>query len=158
CRGQDRISEVRCSMEPVAITYIGGPTALIKLGGIRLLTDPTFDPAGGAYPSGAATLRKLTGPALTVEQLGEIDYVLLSHDHHFDNLDRAGREMLRKAKFVITTPEGAERLGGRSIGLSDWQMVELPPLYVVGAPARHGPEGLSRGPVTGFVFWLAGAP
>ena len=43
----------------LAITYIGGPTALVEFGGVRLLTDPTFDPAGGEYPSGAATLRKL---------------------------------------------------------------------------------------------------
>jgi len=25
------------------VTYIGGPTALIDVGGVRLLTDPTFD-------------------------------------------------------------------------------------------------------------------
>jgi L-ascorbate metabolism protein UlaG (beta-lactamase superfamily) len=29
-----------------SITYIGGPTALIEIGGMRLLTDPTFDPPG----------------------------------------------------------------------------------------------------------------
>jgi L-ascorbate metabolism protein UlaG (beta-lactamase superfamily) len=28
----------------VRITHIGGPTALIEVGGWRLLTDPTFDP------------------------------------------------------------------------------------------------------------------
>jgi L-ascorbate metabolism protein UlaG (beta-lactamase superfamily) len=32
-------------------TYFGGPTALLELGGLRLLTDPTFDPAGEEYPS-----------------------------------------------------------------------------------------------------------
>ncbi|MBZ5549271.1 MAG: MBL fold metallo-hydrolase [Acidobacteriia bacterium] len=69
----------------VEITYIGGPTALVQFGGVRLLTDPPFDPAGGEYPSGAARLRKLAGPALTPEALGEFDYVLLSHDHHFVN-------------------------------------------------------------------------
>ena len=31
------------------LTYIGGPTALLELGGLRLLTDPTFDPAGSEY-------------------------------------------------------------------------------------------------------------
>jgi L-ascorbate metabolism protein UlaG (beta-lactamase superfamily) len=35
----------------VRITYIGGPTALIEFGGLRLLTDPTFDPAGSTYPT-----------------------------------------------------------------------------------------------------------
>jgi L-ascorbate metabolism protein UlaG (beta-lactamase superfamily) len=33
----------------VRLTYIGGPTALVELGGVRLLTDPTFDPAGTEY-------------------------------------------------------------------------------------------------------------
>jgi L-ascorbate metabolism protein UlaG (beta-lactamase superfamily) len=41
------------------ITYIGGPTALLELGGLRLLTDPTFDPAEEVYPTGLYTLRKL---------------------------------------------------------------------------------------------------
>jgi L-ascorbate metabolism protein UlaG (beta-lactamase superfamily) len=27
------------------ITYVGGPTTSFELGGLRLLTDPTFDPA-----------------------------------------------------------------------------------------------------------------
>src|SRR6476646_582987 len=99
------------------ITYIGGPTALMEINGVRLLTDPTFDPAGGEYPSGPVTLRKISGPALSAESLGSFDYVLLSHDHHADNLDRAGRSLLANAKSVLTTEEGASRLGGNSIGL-----------------------------------------
>ena len=31
-------------------TYINGPTALLEMSGLRLLTDPTFDPAGEEYP------------------------------------------------------------------------------------------------------------
>ena len=147
----------------VAITYIGGPTALVEFGGVRLLTDPTFDPAGGEYPSGAATLRKLAGPALTPEALGDFDYVLLSHDHHFDNLDRAGRALLAKARTVLTTDEGAQRLGGNSQGLRAWQSTDLPTangrvLRVVATPARHGPAGLERGAVNGFVALFADAP
>ena len=34
------------SSSRLQLTYIGGPTALLELGGLRLLTDPTFDPAG----------------------------------------------------------------------------------------------------------------
>ncbi len=34
------------------VTYVGGPTARLKWGGLRLLTDPTFDPAGGVYTAG----------------------------------------------------------------------------------------------------------
>ena len=108
------------------ITYIGGSTALIEVGGIRLLTDPTFDPAGSEYPTAVYTLRKTQGPALGVDDIGEIDAVLLSHDHHFDNLDVSGRVMLASAHRVLTTPAGAERLGGNAIGLEAWESIELP--------------------------------
>ncbi len=144
------------------ITYIGGPTALLEFEGIRFLTDPTFDPGGGEYRSGPVTLRKLSGPAIEVAELGPFDYVLLSHDHHFDNLDRSGRALLSKAKSVITTEEGAQRLGGNSIGLKDWQHTDLPTasgsLRVIATPARHGPEGLNRGAVTGFVLFNVDSP
>jgi L-ascorbate metabolism protein UlaG (beta-lactamase superfamily) len=73
------------------VTYIGGPTALLESGGLRLLTDPTFDVAAEEYVTEPYTLRKLTDPVVAPESLGPVDAVLLSHDHHFDNLDRAGR-------------------------------------------------------------------
>jgi L-ascorbate metabolism protein UlaG (beta-lactamase superfamily) len=148
---------------PLRITYIGGPTCLLEFGGMRLLTDPTFDPAGSEYTTGPVTLRKLAGPGLSVEDLGAVDYVLLTHDHHADNLDNAGRQLLARAKTVFTTPEGAKRLGGNSVGLLDWQAVELRnaegrTLRVIATPGRHGPEGLSRGAVTGFVLFFDDAP
>ncbi len=54
------------SMDTLKITLIGGPTALLEIGGLRVLTDPTFDPPG-SY-TGAVTLTKLTGPALKPQQ------------------------------------------------------------------------------------------
>ena len=145
------------------MTYIGGPTALLEVGGLRLLTDPTFDPAGTAYPAGIYTLRKTAGPAVSVKALGRIDAVLLSHDHHFDNLDHAGRTFLSSATRVITTPIGAERLGGHAVGLAPWQSMDIPNtdgriLRVTGTPGRHGPVGGDRGPVMGFVLAFPDAP
>ena len=104
---------------PLQVTYLGGPTALLELDGVRLLTDPTFDPAGTTYPTGLYTLRKTQGPALQPEALGRIDAVLLSHDHHFDNLDHAGRALLAHSDLILTTPAGAQRLGGKAIEIGD---------------------------------------
>jgi L-ascorbate metabolism protein UlaG (beta-lactamase superfamily) len=133
----------------------------MEWGGIRLLTDPTFDPSGSEYATAAYTLSKTAGPALDPDSLGPIDAVLLSHDHHFDNLDRAGRSFLSKARLVITTLEGANRLGGNAVGLAPWQHVTVPignqeGLSVTGTPARHGPADADRGPVIGFVLQRAG--
>jgi L-ascorbate metabolism protein UlaG (beta-lactamase superfamily) len=147
------------SERDVRITYVGGPTALIEWGGLRLLTDPTFDPAGSEYPTSAYVLRKTMGPAMPAASLEPIDAVLLSHDHHSDNLDRAGREMLPRARTVLTTEEGASRLGGNAVGLAAWAHHELERpnggvLRATATPAQHGPAGAERGPVIGFALTL----
>ncbi len=139
------------------ITYVGGPTALVDWGGLRLLTDPTFDLAGTEYPTGAYTLRKTDNPAVQPDQLGPVDAVLLSHDHHSDNLDRIGRGLLSEAREVLTTVEGAERLRGNAIGLSPWQQTQLVApdgsiLHITATPARHGPALGDRGPDVGFLL------
>lgn len=144
-------------------TYIGGPTALIEVHGLRLLTDPTFDPGGTSYETPVYTLRKTTDPAVSADALGPIDAVLLSHDHHFDNLDRAGRAMLPRARRVFAPSVGAGRLNGVATGIAPWQMETLTapdgrPLRVTGVPARHGPAGGDRGPVLGFLLEDADHP
>ena len=142
----------------VELTHIGGPTVLIEVGGWRLLTDPTFDPAGGDYRFGWGTgSRKLTGPAIAAADIGAIDAVLLSHDHHDDNLDAAGRALLPSAGSVLTTVPGAKRLGGNARGLAPWASTKLEaqgrtPIDVTATPCRHGPP-LSKpivGDVVGF--------
>ena len=139
------------------LTYIGGPTAVIELAGIRLITDPTFDPAGTEYPTAAYTLRKTIAPAVAAEAIGRLDAVLLSHDHHADNLDHRGRAMLDDAPIVLTTREGAVRLGGNAIGLSAGETHTVDnsdgrSLKIVATAARHGPAGGDRGPVIGFLL------
>jgi len=97
----------------VRLTHIGGPTVLIEVAGWRLLTDPTFDPPGRKYTFGWGTSsRKTVGPALQPDELGRIDAVLLSHDHHGDNLDDAGRALLGEVDVIVTTVPGARRLAG----------------------------------------------
>jgi L-ascorbate metabolism protein UlaG (beta-lactamase superfamily) len=143
------------------ITDIGGPTALLEFGGLRFLTDPTFDPPGQEYKPGAK-LEKIAGPALTVESIGLVDAILLSHDHHFDNLDHSGRNLLSSVPRVLTTTAGSARLGNHASGLEPWQTVSLPALgrtvTVTATPARHGPSHMDRGPVIGFALSLSDAP
>ncbi|SRR5579883_171727 len=140
------------------LTLIGGPTVLIELAGLRFLTDPTFDEPG-VY-QGGVTLEKTTPPALSAEEVGAVDAVLLSHDQHFDNLDRAGRAFLARARTTFTTPAGAGRLGGNAFGLEPWRSQRFESgggaVYVTAAPARHGPAGIEpiSGDVAGFLLGL----
>jgi L-ascorbate metabolism protein UlaG (beta-lactamase superfamily) len=146
-------------MRDVRITHIGGPTVLIEVAGRRLLTDPTFDPPGRRYSFGWGTAsRKLAGPAIPASELPPVDAVLLSHDHHGDNLDSAGRALLPSAGRVVTTVPGARRLGGRARGLERWETTRLetsgkPSIEVTATPCRHGPP-LSR-PLAGHAIGFA---
>ena len=101
--------------EAPTLELVGGPTALITYGGLRVLTDPTFDPPGDyPRPGTPVVLHKLAGPAIALDDLLPVDVVLISHDHHSDNLDNSGREMLSRAGRVLTTGDGAQRLGGNA--------------------------------------------
>ena len=166
-RREHRVTQLR-------LTHVGGPTVLVEAAGWRLLTDPTFDPPGRRYRFGWGTgSAKLAGPAVAATALGPIDAVLLTHDHHDDNLDSCGRALLPSAGAVVTTVAGAGRLRGHARGLEPWRTTTLerpglPPLMITATPCRHGPP-LSRplaGDVIGFaiawegqehgVLWISG--
>ncbi|MDT7663502.1 MAG: hypothetical protein QOD04_3058, partial [Pseudonocardiales bacterium] len=67
------------------IGVLGGPTTVLDIAGTRLVMDPTFDP-----PGDKGYLTKTRGPAVSQDELGPVDVVLVSHDLHPDNLDESG--------------------------------------------------------------------
>ena len=103
-------------MADVRVTHVGGPTVLVEVDGWRILTDPTFDPPGRTYAFGwGSRSTKVAGPALSVDEVGPVDLVLLTHDHHADNLDDSGRRLLADVPRVVTTCSGAVRLGDGAV-------------------------------------------
>ncbi len=127
---------------------------------MRLLTDPTFDPPGLCQEQ-PLRFEKTTGPALSVEEIGALDAVLLGHDPHFDNLDHAGRAMLPRVPLVYTTQAGVRRLGGNAPGPAPFETRTLrdarrPAPAGHGNPARHGPAGIEpySGDVIGFALGI----
>ena len=100
---------------------VGGPTTVLDLGGLRIVSDPTFDAPG---PHGYLT--KTAGPAIGDDELGPVDLVLVSHDNHPDNLDDRGRALALAAPLVLTTRSGAGRLGGMSMPLPGGRRISRP--------------------------------
>lgn len=154
--------------EHVPVRVFGGPTALFEYGGLRFLTDPTFD-APGDYPRPDGRMADQDGPSSgRPADLGRIDVVLLSHDEHPDNLDHSGRALLSDVPLTLTTPGGGQRLGKGATGLTDWESVELDrpgggTITVTGVPAIHGPGPREEveavtGQVVGFVLTGDGLP
>ena len=134
----------------VQMTHLGGPTVLLELGGWRILTDPTFDPPGRKYQFGWGTSSiKTAGPALQPDEIGPVDVVLLSHDHHADNLDDRGRDLLPAAGTVLTTRTGARRLAAPNVhglGAGETTSLDAPGKeHVVGGLDKGVGDGAAQG-------------
>jgi L-ascorbate metabolism protein UlaG (beta-lactamase superfamily) len=148
-------------MSTTAVTYLGGPTALLEWGGLRIITDPTFDPPQTYSDPEETTLVKTAGPGVSREDVGAVDLVLLSHHGHKDNLDWEGLELIATGALTLSTHAAASDLWGGSVeGFDDWEERRVGDATVTIVPALHGPPGSLplTGPVVGFVLEKAGEP
>src|ERR1700689_2621401 len=100
---------------------VGGPTIVLGIGGLRIVSDPTFDAPG---PHGYLT--KTAGPAVADDQLGSVDLVLVSHDNHADNLDDRGHALALAAPLVLPPRSGPRHLGPSATGLAPWSSHTVP--------------------------------
>jgi len=83
--------------------WLGHSTALIKVDGFTILTDPIFsDRAGIDLMILTLGIKRVVAPALDIESLPRIDLILLSHAHmdHFDTPSL--RRLESKGTRVIT--------------------------------------------------------
>src|SRR6476661_2568233 len=73
------------------VTYIGHATLLLELDGIRILTDPNFEPKLGRL------LPRVSAPGIALADLPKLDALLLTHAHadhlSFDSLERLPRDI-----------------------------------------------------------------
>ncbi|MES2094423.1 MAG: MBL fold metallo-hydrolase [Actinomycetota bacterium] len=148
-------------MPATAITFIGGPTALLEYAGLRIVTDPTFDGPQTYEDPHETTLVKTAGPAIARENLGAVDLVLLSHHGHKDNLDWEGLELIAQGIPTLSTRKAADDLfGGSVIGLDSWESFDFGAVTITAMPALHGPPGSEPlvGPVIGFILESPGEP
>lgn len=168
-------------MDPhLALTFVGTATTLLRwhppgpAGAVKdlvLLTDPNFLHRGQyAWLGHGLVSRRLTDPALTVDELPPLDGVVLSHLHG-DHFDRVARRGLDHSVPVVTTPHARRRLTGRHgfsdvRGLSTWESSTLTDgcsqVRVTAAPGRHAqrPWNALLPPVMGSLleFGPAGGP
>lgn len=124
------------------------------------MTDPVLDRPGKFYHFGAGTFsKKYSTPAVRESDLGPIDLVLLSHDQHEDNLDKAGRAFMATVPMVISTKPAAKRIPG-VVGLADWESrsivtTKVRDLKITAVPAQHASLRILSplaGKVIGFIL------
>lgn len=116
------------------IRLIGHSTVLFEAGRCRILTDPYFGSWGN--PAYART----TPPALAHDEVGDVDAVLLSHNH-WDHTDRRFFRSLPPAVPVVAPHRSrwVTRLKGarRVVGLRPWETWSAEDIRVTAVPALH---------------------
>lgn len=140
-------------LAPLAsLQFIGTATALIRFADLTILTDPNFLHRGErAYLGYGLSAKRLTEPALGIDELPELSAVLLSHLHG-DHWDRRARRGLDHGLPVVTTNHAARRLKRHGFaaarGLRTWQQHEISgvsaSLRVTALPGQHAPGPLKH--------------
>lgn len=125
------------------VTWLGHSTLLLEMDGVRLLTDPVFGPR--ASPVSFAGPKRFHPVPARIADLGRLDLVLLSHDHH-DHLDPQSIRELAKMRVPFVTSLGVgERLERFGVDPSlitelDWwesHVIAERALTLTATPAQH---------------------
>ncbi len=99
------------SDERLTAAWLGHATVLINFFGVWILTDPAlFARVGVRLPRITIGPKRLTAPALTINELPRIDLVLLSHAH-FDHFDLRTLHRFDSSTKVVTAPRTRNLLG-----------------------------------------------
>ncbi len=135
---------------PDVLTYVGHSTVLLRLGGVRILTDPMLR-------SRAGFLRRHPA-AVAPSSFASLDLVLISHLHR-DHLDLPSLRALAPGTPLLVPRGGGELVQGsgheRAIEIGVGETFSLGGIEVTAVPAEHdnrrGPWGATADPL-GFVL------
>ncbi|MFB4295586.1 MBL fold metallo-hydrolase [Actinomadura sp. NTSP31] len=137
--------------DTAALTFVGNATTIIRYGGVTLLTDPNFLRRGERADLGhGLSSKRVKDPAISVDELPELDGVVLSHLHG-DHWDPVAERHLDRRLPILTTGAAARALRdrgfGEAAGLRTWQTEEIAKgdhrIRITALPGRHAP-GLLR--------------
>ncbi len=148
--------------ESGSIFFVGTATVLIRYAGFTILTDPNFLHQGDHVHLGYGLIsRRQTNPAVEIEDLPPLDFVLLSHMHG-DHFDRVAERKLNKATPIFSTRHAVAYLRRkgftRAHALRTWETLSITKgeayLHLTAMPGTHAPGPLAAAlpPVMGSML------
>jgi N-acyl-phosphatidylethanolamine-hydrolysing phospholipase D len=106
-----------------SLTWIGHDTFLIRVGGLKILTDPFFSER--ASPVGFAGPQRMVPPGVEIDDLPPLDAIVISHNHydHFD-VQSLAKIAKRSPQARVLVPLGlgdyVRRAGLDNVREMDW--------------------------------------
>jgi L-ascorbate metabolism protein UlaG (beta-lactamase superfamily) len=145
-----------------SVFFVGTATVVIRYAGFTILTDPNFLHRGDHVHLGYGLIsRRQTNPAIEIEDLPPLDFVLLSHMHG-DHFDRVVERKLNKATPIISTRHAVAYLKRKGFtatyALRTWEMLTITKgearLRLTAMPGTHAPGPLAAAlpPVMGSML------
>ena len=133
-------SDLRDTFDTVKFTWLGHATVLASINGKTILFDPVFSES--AAPVSWA-VKRYQPPAIDIDQLPPIDFIVISHDH-YDHLDMSAVKFFRESDTRFLVPLGvASHLEYWGIGRDQvtefdwWQSRNISGITFTCAPAQH---------------------
>ena len=145
-----------------SIFFVGTATVLIRYAGFTILTDPNFLHRGDHVHLGYGLIsRRQTNPAVEIEDLPPLDFVLLSHMHG-DHFDRVAERKLNRATPIVSTRHAVAYLKTKGFtatrALRTWETLPITKgearLRLTAMPGTHAPGPLAAAlpPVMGSML------
>ena len=122
------------------LIFINHATFLLKIDGANILTDPIWSKRSG--PFGRLGPSRVHNPGLKFEDLPNIDFVVISHNH-FDHMDLPTlKKIEKKFKPIFIVGLGNSRYlkfidKDRLIELDWWKSISFSGLKIFFVPAQH---------------------
>lgn len=134
------LTEFSKRTEGVHSIWFGHSTFLLNFEGRMILIDPVF--SDNASPV-SLFVKRFQSPVVSLEDLPEIDYIVISHDH-YDHLDKETTKFFKDKQVTFITPLGVgnhlKSWGiptDRIIEKNWWESHDVDGLRFIATPAQH---------------------
>lgn len=152
------ISKFGLHSEHVKIIWFGHSSVLLNVSRKIIFIDPVF--SGSASPF-SFMVKRFQKPVLDLNELPEIDYIVISHDH-YDHLDKMTIKYFRDKKTEFLVPLGVGSylrdwgIDSRRITELDWwENTKKDKIEFIAAPSQHfSGRGLFNRDSTLWASWI----
>lgn len=126
--------------EFLKVIWFGHSSLLLNFAGKMILIDPVFSPSAAPLPF---MVKRFQAPVLSRDELPDIDYIVISHDH-YDHLDMETVQFFKEKRAQFLAPLGVScHLNAWGIESSRiheldwWESVSFEGIEFIATPAQH---------------------